>query len=160
MPSKKVTMSSYYDGAPPNSFFWTYELITTFSYRHYRITLLLHGQNLKYASAVDNPYKRLLKYFHRHGVKIVVCDLCESALPTVLLPFVKPVPFSIDFIIQQQEKYNAVTIYDAFKPTPSSNQSLIPSSQFPKILQPENIKPTSTTTASHNTNSTTSDDKE
>ncbi|AYV83936.1 MAG: hypothetical protein Hyperionvirus14_25 [Hyperionvirus sp.] len=118
-----VVMSCYEDGAPPVSFKWTDILVTRFGERDYEITMVLHGGCLKYALRSSkypggtNPYKEMLKVLaKKYCVKIVVCHLClvENGYKSEdVLPFVKEIPFSIEYIIQAQVEENAKVVYDA-----------------------------------------------
>jgi len=123
MHSDEVVISCFNDGNPPIGFKWTSILLDKFEKRHYKITLVLHGDCLKYSlrsskypDGNKNPYKNLLKIYTDYGVHIVVCELCLNELGYTnkdILSFVKPIPFSIDFIIQKQVQCNAVIIYDS-----------------------------------------------
>jgi len=116
-------MSCFDDGTPPVSFKWTEILVTLFKKRQYQITMVLHGECLKYSlrsskyPGGSNPYKTMLKSLSKkYCVNIVVCNLClteNDYSSEDVLPFIKPIPFSIDYIIQSQVQDNAKVIYDS-----------------------------------------------
>lgn len=125
----KTIISCIYDGTDqsptPIGFSWAQTLATKFKGK-YSQTVLIHGENLKYGlkSSVykqlygtDNPFEELLTKFNKkYKIKIVICELCLTNAGfnnSQLLSFIKPIPFSIDFIIESQVKKHAVVIYDA-----------------------------------------------
>lgn len=125
----KTVISCIYDGTEssptPIGFNWAQTLATKFKGK-YHITVLLHGENLKYGlkSSVyqenygtPNPFESLLTTFYlQYKIKIVICEMCltnDGFNNSQLLPFVKPIPFSIDYIATQQAEKCAVIIYDA-----------------------------------------------
>jgi len=118
-----VVMSCFADGTPPVSFKWTEILVTRFKKRDYKITMVLHGDCLKYALRSSkypggkNPYKQMLKTLsEQYCVNIVVCHLClvdDGYTTADVLSFIKEIPFSIDYIIQAQVDENAKVIYDS-----------------------------------------------
>lgn len=119
----KMVMSSFYDGVPPISFTWVEDLLKLFPLK-YNITILLHGECLKYGLkesvyvekyGTTNPYAPLLKNFDSKGVKIVICNYCISQQgfnDNQLLLFVEPIKFSIDYIATR-DKMGDVIIFDA-----------------------------------------------
>ena len=87
---------------------------------------LLHGECLKYGLknrayktkfGTNNPFKKLLQGWATQGIVIKICHLClvqNGYLDADILPFAHPVPFSIQYIINQQAKTElAIVIYDA-----------------------------------------------
>jgi intracellular sulfur oxidation DsrE/DsrF family protein len=122
----KTIISCIYDGSPiPIGFSWANTLATRYECK-YKQTVLLHGECLKYGLNSDvyqsiygtpNPSATLLQQFvEQYKIKVVICELClnnEGFNNSQLLPFIKPVPFSIDFIAESQAKEHAVVIYDA-----------------------------------------------
>ena len=59
-----------------------------------------------------------LTHLSQHKVKIVICLLCltqQGLSPCQLLSFVKPIPFSVDYLAEAQLDGQAV-IYDAMSP--------------------------------------------
>ncbi len=122
----RTIISCFYDGEPvPIGFSWSKTLATQFKGR-YNQTILLHGDCLKYglrSSAyrakfgTENPFEcYLYELFKCYKIRIVICQLCLEAdgfKLSDLLPFVKPIAFSVDFIAQSQAKKGAVIIYDA-----------------------------------------------
>lgn len=115
----RLILSCFRDGTPPVSFAWTRDLVEKFPKPDRQITMVLHGACLKYGLRKDNPYAQLLKELHLQGVKMVICQFCqfclnhEGYLDSELLCFVKPIPFSIDYIIEMQTQCGAVVVYDA-----------------------------------------------
>ena len=62
-----------------------------------------------------NPFQGLLQSFVSRGVLVKICELClvdAHFNNTELLPFVTPVPFSIDYIIEEQFA-GAAVVYDS-----------------------------------------------
>src|SRR3990167_4333698 len=99
--SNTVILSCFNDGNPPLPFKWAKILSSQFNDRNYSIILLLHGQSLKYSlNSSKNPWKNLLEQLHYdYNILIVVCELCllqDSYTLTEVLPFIEPIPFSID----------------------------------------------------------------
>jgi len=87
--------------------------------------LLLHGANLPFGLSdayyrathhnAPNPFQGLLQSFVSRGVLVKICELClvdAHFNNTELLPFVTPVPFSIDYIIEEQFA-GAAVVYDS-----------------------------------------------
>jgi len=122
----KTIISCIYDGTPmPIGFSWVNTLAIKFKCK-YKLTILLHGECLKYGLKSDiyqsyygipNPYATFLQQLvEKYKIKIVICELClknDGFNNTQLLPFIKPIPFSIDFIAESQAKKQAIVIYDA-----------------------------------------------
>jgi hypothetical protein len=91
----------------------------------YKLTMLLHGECLKYGLnsesyqsvyGTDNPYGRFLKNIHERGVKIIICKLClikDGFSVNDLIHYIRPIPFSIDYILQYQRKCDHAVVYDA-----------------------------------------------
>jgi len=89
----------------------------------YKITILLHGGCLKYGltnSAYQerykepNPYASFLTDMRQKNVKIKICQLCitkSGFKDDELLPFVKPVPYIIDYMLQFQTKKDHFIAY-------------------------------------------------
>src|SRR5438105_894760 len=81
-PNRDVVISCFYDGNPPVCLKWAGILVDKFAYRHYKITLVLHGACLKYSLKSSkypggkNPFESLLKSLTDQGIRMVVCDLC------------------------------------------------------------------------------------
>jgi hypothetical protein len=125
----RTVISCIYDGTKqsptPIGFSWAETLATKFKGK-YNQTILLHGETLKYGLQSDvykdnfgtpNPFESFLhRLSSKYAVKIVICDLClnnDGFNQTQLLPFIKPITFSIDFIAQSQANKHAVIVYDA-----------------------------------------------
>jgi hypothetical protein len=122
----RTVISCIYDGTPmPIGFSWANTLATQFR-KKYKQTILLHGECLKYGLnqeaynshfATPNPFAELLQTFsEQYRIKIVICKLCldnDGFNVDELLPFVKPIAFSVDFIAESQVKRNAIVVYDA-----------------------------------------------
>ena len=121
----KALISCFYDGTPlPVGFSWT-ETMSQRPYRgKYRLTMLLHGECLKYGLrnsiyknryGIENPNKLFLsKMGKRYKVKIIICHLClnkDGFKSSDLLSFVRPIPFSVDYILKFGSKHQVV--YDA-----------------------------------------------
>ena len=129
MTKLKVLISCFYDAKKKNElpvgFSWAETLLQLFKEK-YEITILLHGDDLKYGlrSSVykkqfkkSNPYKKFLKNLHKNGVKIVICEFClnqEGYNNEQLIDFVKPIKFSVDYIAEAESK-GKIVIYDAQK---------------------------------------------
>lgn len=108
----------------PVGFNWSQILITMYSNK-YKVTALLHGDCLKYGLKEDvyfttygeaNPYAGFLHSLYKKGVKIVLCHLCltqDGFNDSDLLPFIKPISFSIDYILRKQTKPKHFVVYDA-----------------------------------------------
>lgn len=83
--------------------------------RRYDLHIVLHGVTDKYALTNEryfalygenNPYLELLSGYSLAGIKLYVCDFClKNSSSTItnadILPFVKPVPFSLNFIYDE-----------------------------------------------------------
>lgn len=123
----KTIISCFYNGENkktlPLGFSWGETLLKLFPNK-YKITLLLHGECLKYGLNNEafcnnfkrkNPYKKFLKKLVEKGVQIVICEYCltqDGFTNCELLKFVKPITFSVDYLAQAELKGKAV-IYDA-----------------------------------------------
>lgn len=128
--TKKIhtIISCFYDKGSdvmPIGFSWANTLVTEFS-KSYKVTILLHGENLQYGlkSSVyesifgtPNPYETFLKKLYcQHNVKIVICQLCltqKGYNDSQLLEFIQPIAFSIDYLAKHQANKKAVIVYDA-----------------------------------------------
>lgn len=128
--TKKIhtIISCFYDKGSdtmPIGFSWANTLVTDFT-KSYKVTILLHGENLQYGlkSSVyeslfgtPNPYEKFLADLYcKHDVKIVICQLCltqKGYNDSQLLDFVKPIAFSIDYLAKHQANKKAVIVYDA-----------------------------------------------
>ena len=124
-------MSALTAGEPePLGFKWIQVLSERFSSSQKEYILLLHGsclyfglQNSAYEARFNttNPQLTFLQNLHSAGVQIRICELClqnEGFQNSDLLPFVQPVAFSIDYLINEQIENDAVVIYDS--PIPPS----------------------------------------
>lgn len=128
--SKKtdLVISCFYNSADPPTlpvgFNWAQILSTQYK-KKYNVTILLHGScipyglnNNTYKMKYDtiNPFSDFLKKLSiENGVEIVICHLClenDGFNDGQLLNFIKPIPFSINFIAQSQLK-GSLVIYDA-----------------------------------------------
>ena len=124
MSPKKLLISCFYDnlttGQLPVGFTWAQDLVHHFRHK-YDITLLLHGECLNYGLTLNNIFAGFLHHISKkYHVKIVICELClkQSGISnSQLLPFVKPIAFSVDYIAQYQLKGHPV-IFDAQKYSP------------------------------------------
>ena len=132
----KVIISCFYDSKNedlPVGFSWAKTLSTEFDHK-YKITILLHGECLKYGlnsetykSKYDksNPYKKFLTNLSKEfKVKIVICKLClheDNFNDEQLLKFINPINFSVDYIIQSELK-KKIVIYDAQLPLSHSSK--------------------------------------
>lgn len=125
----RVVLSAIYTGTTSNplpmAFSWCQTLASMYP-GMYNQTLLLHGETLYYGLknnvyqekyGIANPFEEYLKNLvETYNVKIVICNLCltnRGFNRKQLLPFIRPVPFSISYIIQTQIKKGAIVIYDA-----------------------------------------------
>ena len=120
-----VILSCFADGNPQTSFNWATILTTQFPSNAYQLTMLLHGDCLKYGLANDaylaefgvpNPFENILISENNAGVNIVICQLCltkDGFNDSQLLDFIIPVPFSVQYIIQQQLLCGSIVIYDS-----------------------------------------------
>jgi len=108
MVNKKIPLviSCYYDKPNdkplPIGFSWA-KILTTLYPNKYNLTLLLHGQCIPYGlDKESNPYKKLLtELVNKHNVTIIICDYCLHLLGysnQELLSFVKPIPFSVNYL--------------------------------------------------------------
>ena len=87
--------------------------------------MLLHGGCLKYGLTnnaylshfgVPNPFESILVNEHNAGVNIVICQLCltkDGFNDSELLNFIQPIPFSVQYLIQQQLACGSIVIYDS-----------------------------------------------
>ena len=123
----RIVISCFYGSPNPSSlpvgFSWAQILSDQYK-KKYKITILLHGECIKFGLnsntyqskyGTPNPYADLLENLAKNKVKIVICDLClhnDGFNDNQLLEFVKPIPFSIDFIAQSQLRGHLV-VYDA-----------------------------------------------
>lgn len=113
---------------PPVGFSWT-EILASQYERKYILTMLLHGECLKYGLKSEvykskygtiNPYSKFLKRLYNNGVRIIICNLCltkDGFNSNELLGFIKPISFSIDYILQYQVKCKHFVVYDAKQPS-------------------------------------------
>jgi intracellular sulfur oxidation DsrE/DsrF family protein len=114
----------------PVGFNWGQILSTQYK-KKYRVTILLHGgcifyglNNATYQASFGtlNPFATFLeKIFTENKVKIVICELClrnDGYMDNQLLEFIKPVPFSINYIARAQLRGDLV-IYDSLLPNDS-----------------------------------------
>lgn len=127
MKKQSIVISCIYDSVTtttlPVGFSWADVLTTKYS-KKYKLTVLLHGECIKFGlnSSIyfknyksKNPYSKFLKELKKRGVKIVICKLClnnDGFNVDQLLDFVEPIPFSIDFIARSEKKGKTV-VYDA-----------------------------------------------
>lgn len=120
-----LIISCFYNSANSNlpvGFDWAQTLLE--NYKIYNVTILLHGQNIPYGLNnkvykktynLDNPYICFFQTLVKKNLKIVICNLClnkDGFNDSQLLPFVKPIPFSISYIAES-EKCGKTVIYDA-----------------------------------------------
>src|SRR5665647_1071467 len=90
MGRQKLVISCFYNALPPGpnnipvGFNWANILSTSFK-KKYRVTILLHGDNITYgltdevyqtSFGTSNPYSAYLEQLHQQGVKIKICQLC------------------------------------------------------------------------------------
>jgi len=118
----RLVISCFYNSKNPSElpvgFKWAKDLVQKFPCK-YKITLLLHGENLIYGLKGHDPplISEFFRYIIKKGVKIVICELClkqQGYNNCQLLPFVKPIAFSVDYIAQVQIKIpRSVVVYDA-----------------------------------------------
>lgn len=122
----EIVISCFYNSGNSNvpvGFDWASVLLQQF--KNYSVTVLLHGQNIPFGLknsvyqakyGLNNPYSGyLLNLVKKYGLKIVICDLClknDGFDNKDLLSFVKPIPFSIDYIARSAKKGKTI-IYDA-----------------------------------------------
>jgi intracellular sulfur oxidation DsrE/DsrF family protein len=89
------------------------------------IIILLHGECLKYGlkskvyrktyGCRANPFAPFLLELRRKQVQIRICNLClmqDGFDEQDLLEFVVPVPFSIDYLLQEEDR-GAKVVYDS-----------------------------------------------
>jgi intracellular sulfur oxidation DsrE/DsrF family protein len=133
-----MLISCFYDNSsttPPTQshvpvgFDWCKVLLNLFENK-YKITLLLHGTNIKYGLndkkynslyTNGNPFANMLQKFNSAGVTIKICEYClvnEGLANKDLLSFVEPVTFAVDYIAeyqltQNESTFKAIVIYDA-----------------------------------------------
>lgn len=124
---QKIIISCFYNAGNsdlPVGFGWAETLLKQFI-NQYKVTILLHGQNIPFGLNnkvyqqtynLNNPYisffETLVKKYH---LKIKICELCltkDGFNNKQVLPYVKPVPFSVDYIIRSQQR-GKIIIYDA-----------------------------------------------
>src|SRR5438094_563425 len=102
-----IVISCIYDKSSSSSlpigFSWANTLVTQFKDK-YKVIVLLHGECLKYGLKSEvykqhfgtpNPFAKFLAELKS---QIVICNLClheKGFNSKQLLPFVKPIPFSI-----------------------------------------------------------------
>lgn len=133
---RRVIISCYNAGTETNTgqvlpvgFGWVNDLISLKDNKKRKLIALLHGECLKYGLknsvykakfGTNNPFKKLLQNWATNdGVSIKICNLCltqNGYTVADILPFVQPVPFSIQYIINQQSSSSskpAVVIYDS-----------------------------------------------
>lgn len=126
-PKQKLVISCFYNSGNsdvPVGFSWASTLLQQFG-KDYEVTILLHGQNIPFGLqnkvykaqyGLDNPYiSYLSNLVLNYGLKIVICELClqkDGFNNKQLLPFVRPIPFSIDYIARSEKKGKTI-IYDA-----------------------------------------------
>ena len=127
MKKQSIIISCFYNSGNsdvPIGFDWASVLLQQYS-KKYKVTILLHGQNIpfglqnevyKKTYGLDNPY---IHYFsnlvQKYALKIVICDLClknDGFNNKQLLPFIRPIPFSIAYIAESEKK-GKIIIYDA-----------------------------------------------
>lgn len=134
---KKLVISCFYDvGTQPNpnpnidstqsypvGFNWANVMSTEFK-DDYRVTILLHGENIRYGLnnkaytakyGTPNPYRSFLNKLHTQGVKAVICHLCltqDGYNDSDLISYVRPVKFSVDYIAKSVTK-GKIVVYDA-----------------------------------------------
>jgi intracellular sulfur oxidation DsrE/DsrF family protein len=106
----------------PVGFQWAQDLLIHFPHK-YKITLLLHGGCIKDGIKPPKPtmISEFLTKLASHGVHVVICKLCleqDGFKTSQLLPFIKPIKFSIDYIAESQLS-GYIVIYDAQKPLSS-----------------------------------------
>ncbi len=138
--ARTVVFSAYQDvavqGSVPPGFGWCQIMVDSFnnisSPRAFE--LLLHGFTLKYGLngasynkefKMPNPQEGALMALHGKGVRILICEYClrqHNYTRQDLLPFVTPVPFSVDYIIDRGER-GAQIIYDPYLPPGQAFQS-------------------------------------
>lgn len=121
----KILISCVYDADWPEipTGFNIAETIKKFG--NYKIKILLHGNCLKYALDdkqynktynTNNPFKEfLLTLFEKKHVSIKVCEKClkdDGFNNSDLLKFVKPVKYSMDYIIKQEKYKNYQILWD------------------------------------------------
>lgn len=127
MKRTRIVISCFNDSLDPTTlpvgFSWA-EVLTSLYRKKYKVTILLHGDCIKFGLnsatyiskyGTTNPYENFLCELAEHKVKIVICDLClqdDGFNPSELLTFVKPIPFSVDYIAQSQLK-KRIVVYDA-----------------------------------------------
>jgi intracellular sulfur oxidation DsrE/DsrF family protein len=127
--SKKtpIIISCFYDSLDPTSlpvgFSWAQTLYQDYG-QDYNITILLHGECIQFGLNNEtyeekynttNPYASFLADQVKNGTRIVICNLClhnDGFNDKQLLPYVKPIQFSIDFIAQSQLR-GSLVVYDA-----------------------------------------------
>lgn len=113
---KKILLSCFNDGVNGNmpvALDWAVTLIKLFP-KEYKIIILLHGECIKYCLKKNNIYLKLLKKMHKNGIKIRVCNYCLKKDGYDIddkLNFIKPVKFSVDYVVKCQMK-KIYVIYD------------------------------------------------
>ena len=126
--TRTTIISCYNDGQLSNTgnilpvgFGWVKDLITLQKQKN--LIVLLHGGCLKYGLKNStykkkfgnkNPYSSLLSSFTEAKVQIKICELCLNQNGYNLSDIesdIKPVPFSIAYLIEQQKEIDV--IYDS-----------------------------------------------
>lgn len=123
-----LLISCFNDTSNPDSlpvgFSWTKILSKEYGEK-YNLTILLHGNCIKYGLNSEtyaskygtcNPFVAFLsKQYVDYFVKIIICSVClqENGFDVDdLLDFVRPIPFSVDYIARSQLS-GSVVVYDA-----------------------------------------------
>lgn len=113
---RRVILSCFNDGTyqkNPVALDWANTLCSLFPQK-YKITVLLHGECIKYCLKKNNKYKKLLKKMHEKGIRFRVCGYClekDGYNPKNKLDFVKIIKFSVDYIIERNSN-GVCVVYD------------------------------------------------
>ena len=110
----------------PTSFNWLNLLTTEFATNRYYLSGLLHGTCLDYGlndaayginhGGNPNPWAGNLATLVAAGVSLYICEKCltdNGYDNSQLLPNITPVPFSVQYLIDQQLTRSSMVIYDA-----------------------------------------------
>ncbi len=109
-PQQLVISCTSINGNIPKALQWADVLVRDYPGK-YDITIVLHGEALK-LGLTNNPHQTIMAGLAKQGVKFRICQLClneqspeikkdKKYAESTLLDFVKPVPFSVDYIAKR-----------------------------------------------------------
>jgi len=106
---KHILLSCFNDSTNdelPVALDWAKTLLNLFPNK-YRITVLLHGECIKYSLKKNNRRKKIIKKLHNDGVRFRVCKYClenDGFSIDDVIRFIKPIKFSVDYIVKCQSR--------------------------------------------------------